>query len=74
MFTRIATATVSITNVETKADLRVVLSCPRDPAAMGIGDSIVCSGFCLTVVENFCAPRQTRIPALLSADSLSRSS
>ena len=51
MFTGIVTAIGIIKSIETEGDLRVVISCPWDPAGIDIGASIACSGVCLTVVE-----------------------
>lgn len=51
MFTGIVTAIGTIEQVERRADTRVVISCPWDPAGIAIGASIACSGVCLTVVE-----------------------
>ena len=51
MFTGIVTAIGTITNIEDRGDLRVVIACPWDPAGIDIGASIACSGVCLTVVE-----------------------
>ena len=51
MFTGIVTAIGIIKSIETERDLRVVISCPWDPAGIDIGASIACSGVCLTVVE-----------------------
>jgi riboflavin synthase len=51
MFTGIVTAIGTITKIEDRGDLRVVIACPWDPAGIDIGASIACSGVCLTVVE-----------------------
>ena len=51
MFTGIVTAIGTIERAERKADLRVRIACPYDPAEIAIGASIACSGACLTVVE-----------------------
>jgi riboflavin synthase len=51
MFTGIVTAIGTIAAVEERADLRVRVACPYDPASIAIGASIACSGVCLTVVE-----------------------
>jgi len=51
MFTGIVTAIGTITSIEDRGDLRVVVACPWDPAGIDIGASIACSGVCLTVVE-----------------------
>jgi riboflavin synthase len=51
MFTGIVTAIGTIDSVEQRGDLRVVISCPFNPANIAIGASIACSGVCLTVVQ-----------------------
>ncbi|WP_228242766.1 riboflavin synthase [Porphyrobacter sp. GA68] len=51
MFTGIVTAVGTVLTVEERGDLRVRIACPFDPADIGIGASIACSGVCLTVVE-----------------------
>jgi riboflavin synthase len=51
MFTGIVTAIGTIREVRDQGDLRVVVTCPYDPAQIAIGASIACSGVCLTVVE-----------------------
>ncbi|MCL6250378.1 riboflavin synthase [Altererythrobacter sp. KTW20L] len=51
MFTGIVTAIGTIDSVEQRGDLRVVISCPFNPATIAIGASIACSGVCLTVVQ-----------------------
>lgn len=51
MFTGIVTAIGTIREVNDRGDLRAVIACPYDPAAIAIGASIACSGVCLTVVE-----------------------
>ena len=51
MFTGIVTAVGTIRETSERADRRVVVSCPFDPAQIAIGASIACSGTCLTVVE-----------------------
>lgn len=51
MFTGIVTAIGTIARVEDRADRRVTVACPFDPATIDIGASIACSGVCLTVVE-----------------------
>ncbi len=51
MFTGIVTAIGTITQIEERADLRVRIACPYDPATIAIGASIACSGVCLTAVE-----------------------
>ena len=51
MFTGIITAVGTVREVRDVGDLRVVISCPYDPAQIAIGASIACSGVCLTVVD-----------------------
>ena len=51
MFTGIITAIGEISELHDRGDLRVVISCPYDPAQIAIGASIACSGVCLTVVD-----------------------
>ncbi|MBC2653343.1 riboflavin synthase [Novosphingobium flavum] len=51
MFTGIVTAIGTIREATQKGDLRAVITCPWDPADIGIGASIACSGTCLTVVD-----------------------
>ncbi|GGC42521.1 riboflavin synthase subunit alpha [Novosphingobium marinum] len=51
MFTGIVSAVGTIEEIRQSGDLRIVVSCPYDPADIDIGASIACSGVCLTVVE-----------------------
>jgi riboflavin synthase len=51
MFTGIVTALGTIREARQQGDLRAVIACPFDPAAMAMGASIACSGACLTVVD-----------------------
>jgi riboflavin synthase len=51
MFTGIVTAVGTIREARQLGDLRLVIACPFDPAAIAIGASIACSGCCLTVVD-----------------------
>jgi len=51
MFTGIITAIGTIRELCQQGDLRAVIACPYDPAAIAIGASIACSGVCLTVVD-----------------------
>lgn len=51
MFTGIVSAIGTVHETRQQGDLRVVISCPYDPAQIAIGASIACSGVCLTVVE-----------------------
>ena len=72
MFTGIVTAIGTITKVENKGDLRVVVSCPWDPAGMDIGASIACSGVCLTVVEKGGEPGDAFFAVDVSGETISR--
>ena len=51
MFTGIVTATGTIREARQGGDLRLVISCPFDPAGIAMGASIACSGVCLTVID-----------------------
>ena len=51
MFTGIVTAIGTIREARQLGDLRLVISCPFDPAGIAMGASIACSGCCLTVVD-----------------------
>lgn len=51
MFTGIVTAIGTISEARQLGDLRLVISCPFDPAGIAMGASIACSGCCLTVVD-----------------------
>ena len=72
MFTGIVTAIGTITKVENKGDLRVVVSCPWDPASIDIGASIACSGVCLTVVEKGGEPGDAWFVVDVSGETISR--
>ena len=72
MFTGIVTAIGTITKVENKGDLRVVVSCPWNPAGMDIGASIACSGVCLTVVEKGGEPGDAWFAVDVSGETISR--
>lgn len=52
MFTGIITDIGTVTSVEQRGDLRMVISCTYDMDSVAIGASIACSGVCLTVVDN----------------------
>ncbi len=56
MFTGIITDIGTITAVEPRGDLRVIIACGFDTAGLAIGASVACSGVCLTVVSK--APGQ----------------
>lgn len=51
MFTGIVSDIGTITKVEERGDLRLVISCHYDMSGVDIGASIACSGACLTVVD-----------------------
>lgn len=51
MFTGIVTAIGRIRSATPQGDLRVVVECDWDTAAIPLGASIACSGPCLTVVD-----------------------
>lgn len=51
MFTGIITDIGTITKVEQRGDLRLVIRCGYDMAGVDLGASIACSGVCLTVVD-----------------------
>ncbi len=51
MFTGIVSDIGTITKVEERGDLRLVISCHYDMGGVDIGASIACSGACLTVVD-----------------------
>lgn len=51
MFTGIVTDIGTITAVEQRGDMRVVVSTAYDTATVDLGASIACSGVCLTVVD-----------------------
>lgn len=72
MFTGIITAIGTIRTVEQRGDLRVVITCPFDPAAIAIGASIACSGVCLTVVERGGTAGDAWFAVDVSAETISR--
>jgi riboflavin synthase len=51
MFTGIITDIGTITKVDQRGDLRLVIRCGYDMAGVDLGASIACSGVCLTVVD-----------------------
>jgi riboflavin synthase len=51
MFTGIITDIGTITSVEQRGDLRLVIQCGYDMNGVDLGASIACSGCCLTVVD-----------------------
>lgn len=72
MFTGIITAIGTIRTVEQRGDLRIVITCPFDPAAIAIGASIACSGVCLTVVERGGTAGDAWFAVDVSAETISR--
>jgi len=72
MFTGIITAIGTIRTVEQRGDLRLVIACPFDPAAIAIGASIACSGVCLTVVERGGTAGDAWFAVDVSAETISR--
>lgn len=72
MFTGIITALGTIRSVEERGDLRAVIACPFDPAAMAIGASIACSGTCLTVVDKGGEPGDAWFAVDISGETVSR--
>lgn len=72
MFTGIITAVGTIREVRQQGDLRAVIACPYDPAAMAIGASIACSGVCLTVVERGGEPGDAWFAVDISGETVSR--
>ena len=51
MFTGIISDIGTITTVEQRGDLRLVIACGYDVAGIDLGASIACSGACMTVVD-----------------------
>ena len=51
MFTGIITDIGTITQVDQRGDLRLIIRCSYDMAGVDLGASIACSGVCLTVVD-----------------------
>lgn len=72
MFTGIITAIGEIREVRDAGDLRIVIACPYDPAAMAIGASIACSGVCLTVVDRGGAPGDAWFAVDVSGETVSK--
>lgn len=72
MFTGIVTAIGTIATAEQQGDLRLVISCPWDPAGIAIGASIACSGVCLTVVDRGGVAGDAWFAVDLSAETVSR--
>lgn len=72
MFTGIVSAVGQIKQAQQSGDLRAVITCPYDPAAMAIGASIACSGVCLTVIEKGGTPGDAWFAVQISAESVAR--
>jgi riboflavin synthase len=72
MFTGIITAIGTVQSTEQRGDLRVVIGCPYDPAYIGIGASIACSGACMTVVDRGGGLGAAWFAVSVSAESLAR--
>jgi len=51
MFTGIITDVGTVRSAEERGDLRLIIGCGYDMAAVELGASIACSGVCLTVVD-----------------------
>lgn len=72
MFTGIVTAIGSIRETRQSGDLRAIIACPFDPAAIDMGASIACSGACLTVVDRGGTDGDAWFAVDISAESLDR--
>ena len=72
MFTGIVTAIGTIREVRQSGDLRLVISCPFDPAGIAMGASIACSGVCLTVVDKGGTAGDAWFAVDASAETVSR--
>ena len=72
MFTGIITAVGTVREVRNAGDLRLVVSCPYDPATIAIGASIACSGVCLTVVERGGSAGDAWFAVDVSAETVSK--
>jgi len=72
MFTGIVTAVGTIRETRQSGDLRVVISCPFDPAGIAMGASIACSGACLTVVDKGGVAGNAWFAVDISAESVAR--
>lgn len=72
MFTGIVTAIGTIREIRQAGDLRAVIACPFDPAALAIGGSIACSGVCLTVVERGGVAGDSWFSVDISAETIAR--
>ena len=72
MFTGIVSAIGTIETIEERADRRIRVACPFDPAQIAIGASIACSGVCLTVVERGGTAGDAWFAADVSAETVAR--
>ena len=72
MFTGIVTALGTIREIRQSGDLRVVIDCPFDAAAIAIGASIACAGVCLTVVDRGGSAGDAWFAVDVSAETVSR--
>ena len=72
MFTGIVSAIGTIREVRQSGDLRLVISCPFDPAGIAMGASIACSGVCLTVVDKGGSKGDAWFAVDASAETVSR--
>ncbi|MES2492197.1 MAG: riboflavin synthase [Pseudomonadota bacterium] len=70
MFTGIVTAIGTVREAIQLGDLRAVIACPFDPAAITIGASIACSGVCLTVVDRGGVPGDAWFAVDISGESV----
>ena len=69
MFTGTVTAIGTIREASQDGDLRIVVTCPFDPATIAIGASIACSGVCLTVTAKGGAPGDAWFAASVSDET-----
>jgi riboflavin synthase len=72
MFTGIVTAIGTVREARQQGDLRLVISCPFDPASIAMGASIACSGCCLTVVDKGGAAGDAWFAVDASAETVAR--
>ncbi len=72
MFTGIVTAIGAIREASQTGDLRAVIGCPFDPAAIAMGASIACSGTCLTVVDKGGQPGDAWFAVDISGETVAR--
>jgi riboflavin synthase len=73
MFTGIITSIGTIDSTEMQGDLRLKIICDFKPESLQTGESIACSGACLTVVtKGLLSSGKTYFTATLSAETISR--